>query len=162
VDGGGGAALGVEVLVVPLLGEEGPLELDALAPDRVAVDHLAGGVDGGLGVGVEDVALGDLGDHLAVGALDVGERVPDDDVASGAAFDLLGLLHVALERLDDAYQRISGDREAKNTAKARSTRPARRRMVVTSPSAAVSSGPGRWSAGVRARSPRPGSRWRRW
>ncbi len=96
MDGGGGTGLRVEVVVVARLREEGPLELDAGTPYGVAVDHLAGGVHGFLGVGVEDVALGDLGDHLAVGAHDVGERVPDHDVAAGGPLDALGLLDVAL------------------------------------------------------------------
>ncbi|CAO0831645.1 hypothetical protein SMICM17S_10582 [Streptomyces microflavus] len=60
--------------------------------------HLAGGVRrAGLHRADRAIvyALGDLVAHLAVGALDVRERVPDDDVPPGAAFDLLGLLQTS-------------------------------------------------------------------
>jgi hypothetical protein len=58
-------------------------------------------VDRVLAVGVEDVALGERGDHLPIGTFDVRQPVPDHHVPSGALLDLLGLLHIALEGLHD-------------------------------------------------------------
>ncbi|AEW93500.1 hypothetical protein SCATT_11290 [Streptantibioticus cattleyicolor NRRL 8057 = DSM 46488] len=102
VDRGGGAGLRVEVVVVALLGQEGPLVLDTRAAYRVAVHVLPRGVHRGLGVGVEDVAFGDLGDHPAARVGHVRQAVPDHHVASGLPQDPAGRGHVAAERLHDA------------------------------------------------------------
>jgi hypothetical protein len=124
-------------------------------------------VDRFLGVGVEDPALGGLGDHPAAGVGDARQTVSHDDMTTSRLLDLPGHLDVALEGLDDAdlgdlpglhgavveeggvarlsttawywlagilasrrkaYQRGSGDRAARKTASARSTRLGLRRI----------------------------------